>query len=112
MVDCIPDGWVGLARRDCRRILESPSHFEHADANNVGVGKTAAGEPGRRDFLTCRGLVESDGRVFSTIIGNFSTALWLRIAGIQSMFMTGRKELRKPIEISTAEFVVQQNRTA
>jgi len=45
----------------------------------------------------------------STVIDCFSTAFGLRIGGNKSMFITGRKELRKPIEISTAEFVVQQN---
>jgi uncharacterized Fe-S cluster-containing radical SAM superfamily protein len=47
--------------------------------------------------------------MFSTVIGSFSTRLGLRISGIKSMFITGRKELRKPIEISTAEFVVELN---
>jgi hypothetical protein len=47
--------------------------------------------------------------VFSTIIDSFSTALGLRIGRNKSMFVIGRKELRKPIEISTVEFVVQQN---
>jgi hypothetical protein len=47
--------------------------------------------------------------VFSTVFDSFSTALGLRIGHNKSMFITGRKELRKPIEISTVEFVVQQN---
>jgi hypothetical protein len=50
--------------------------------------------------------------VFSTVFDSFSTTLGLRIGCNQSMFMTGRKELRKPIEISTVEFVVELNGTA
>jgi hypothetical protein len=48
-------------------------------------------------------------RLFSTIFDSFSTAFRLRIGRKKSMFITGRKELRKPIEISTAEFVVALN---
>jgi hypothetical protein len=113
MVDRISDGWFGPVGGHCRRLLESPNHREYARPILGRGGETAfASEYQRRDFLKPnlkKAPLAGGSRHFQQSSIGFQQCFWLRIAGIQSMFMTGRKELRKPIEISTVEFVVQQN---